>query len=825
MRNPRTLIGLAVLTVLLGVLGHRVWARGFGLRLGAAKSTLSGPHTTEAQWAVAAVTTDIAEMLQHAVDPRLAPGSVDVDVKPLGAGFEAHVRIGDRRFVLPVDLREGVWSPVTYRPIAARLLGGLGLSPSAPGEADDLAAFTARLLEAGAPALERENERLGTRLGARMVDADLHEAAALLVVAFSLREAAERLSDDRPQLLRILAHLSIAAALRDGKPPAFAGAAAASYADHLAGRDLEASRALSTLAATAEGAQAAWGRVLATRVDEDWRRLPAPRTLVERREHFRARVRAIASTQVIAELASLGAADEADWGRIVRHDLQRVDARGLVTRGLDDERAEILAVWRVTHPAGAAPDVVATLDGARIGAMTPRGPRPLPWGLWSRFFERHLVTFAARIDTFYRHSIGANQQAEAIGRDLDAQLGGLDLYPAATGFRTRGVANGDADLRRIDAAIRVTLRRPEIVPAVVWAWLEFGQQYEPVAKGMPPAVAWFGKPAPRTASLDLAHRLKSVGHNLGGVELDALWQSAPTDYRLAKVILDGRVGVQPTAARVRQLFEPRLDYDVRARRLLADALTSPADRVPVQQGTCALDVESCFAYAWTLVEAGREAEAAVVYQKTIDDERVGAVAMAHNAGWLVEYYRRHGQVARALALANAAADVGSSRGVGARAWLFECLDRLDEAEEDYGYLADRYGDRQQPIGFYYRMARVRKLKQYEARLQAALPALFPSGLQPVAPNDARQAPAAGVQVTKDSPLSRRHGIQSGDLIVALDGWRVESLQQYQAVRAFSTGDRLHMVLWRGARIDVDAEVPNRMFNIDLRSYPIRGWAE
>jgi hypothetical protein len=51
MRNPRTVIGIAVLAVLASVLGHRLWTRGTGLRLGAAPSSLSGPHTTEAQWA------------------------------------------------------------------------------------------------------------------------------------------------------------------------------------------------------------------------------------------------------------------------------------------------------------------------------------------------------------------------------------------------------------------------------------------------------------------------------------------------------------------------------------------------------------------------------------------------------------------------------------------------------------------------------------------------------------------------------------------------------------------------------------------------------
>ena len=82
-----------------------------------------------------------------------------------------------------------------------------------------------------------------------------------------------------------------------------------------------------------------------------------------------------------------------------------------------------------------------------------------------------------------------------------------------------------------------------------------------------------------------------------------------------------------------------------------------------------------------------------------------------------------------------------------------------------------------------------------------------------------------MQVTRDSALSRRFGIQAGDFIVGVDGWRVESLKQYQTVRAFSTDERMRVVLWRGVRLDVDTRAERRWFDIGLRTYPIQGWAE
>ncbi len=44
-------------------------------------------------------------------------------------------------------------------------------------------------------------------------------------------------------------------------------------------------------------------------------------------------------------------------------------------------------------------------------------------------------------------------------------------------------------------------------------------------------------------------------------------------------------------------------------------------------------------------------------------------------------------------------------------------------------------------------------------------------------------PQTGVFVNKDSEYSRAAGIRAGDIIVGLDGWRVDNRDQYQAILA------------------------------------------
>ena len=80
-------------------------------------------------------------------------------------------------------------------------------------------------------------------------------------------------------------------------------------------------------------------------------------------------------------------------------------------------------------------------------------------------------------------------------------------------------------------------------------------------------------------------------------------------------------------------------------------------------------------------------------------------------------------------------------------------------------------------------------------------------------------------ITKDSELSRTAGLQAGDLIVGLEGWRVDNLPQYRAINAFFKNDVMKISAWRTNRFDVTLTAPNRLMGIEFRTHPITGWAE
>jgi hypothetical protein len=168
--------------------------------------------------------------------------------------------------------------------------------------------------------------------------------------------------------------------------------------------------------------------------------------------------------------------------------------------------------------------------------------------------------------------------------------------------------------------------------------------------------------------------------------------------------------------------------------------------------------------------------------------------------------------------------IGSLTGVITAGHLYEDLGRFEEAEALYDQAYRRYDDPAQLLGFYYRAVIVRKEAAYNEKWRSLAPAVFPNGLQDV-PATLDAAPQSGVIIIKDNPNTIKHGIQTGDIVVGLEGFRVENLNQYYAVNAFFSKEQMKLTLWRGNLYAATIQAPNRLMGVQFRSHPIAGWAE
>jgi tetratricopeptide (TPR) repeat protein len=451
-----------------------------------------------------------------------------------------------------------------------------------------------------------------------------------------------------------------------------------------------------------------------------------------------------------------------------------------------------------------------------------RGPEVLPWGAWAEFAQRHLAMLVGRADAYYRHMLGSDAAADREKRRLKDELGTLWMFPAATAWWTKGPRGGEADFTFINQAVDRIVEAPHRQPAMAWWFIETGTKFEPVRRGLPPPRDWFVRPSPR-AMYDAASRVKHSGHPRRLADIEAMRKEAPYDYPLAVEYLTTKYGEKASADQMFDAYGTRWNYDLRVMRAVVRLISDDGARVDMLARSCALSAYECVAFGAALARLERDAEAAAAYERAFGDPAVDAVAVANNSAWLVSYYYRTRQFDRALAQAARAASTGASDGLYTAAYLDERLGRLGAAEDRYKEMAQRYESTAPLIGFYYRVSQVQKRPEYRDKWNGAISDVFPEGLVTVSTEDAK--PQHGVIVVKDSELSRKAGLQAGDIIVGLEGFRVENLHQYYAINSFDEREDMKLTAWRGRLSQVSVKAPRRLMGVEFRTYPIAGWSE
>ena len=233
---------------------------------------------------------------------------------------------------------------------------------------------------------------------------------------------------------------------------------------------------------------------------------------------------------------------------------------------------------------------------------------------------------------------------------------------------------------------------------------------------------------------------------------------------------------------------------------------------------CAIQMDSCFDYAQALDALGSRDEAARVFRKAFDEAR-DQVNASHYAAWLVRYYMDQGDKESALAVARAAAETYSGAGLITLAELLEELRSYDEALQQFEALRDRYRTDVAVNAFYVRAFLKRGDSRHKEQSARALAALFPEGVTRASIVDFQAAPLRGVLVRDDTALARQIGIVAGDVIVALDGYRVETYPQYSTIRSLTDDPSVRLVFWHEGRyFERTARLPQRRFGSTLETF-------
>ena len=181
---------IAALVCLLAALGSMIYVRGFSLQLGGTPAALQSEHKTEEDWITNEIVRDVTEMSAFA---RGTSGkSVSANVTSAQNGI---YRVSSPALLKSEQtIQPGVrmWSPDRFSPLVEAILTGVQ-----PAQNARQIVVHQRLVELTPENIATASRNISAALKTHMADAQLHDASALVIGAFGLRESSGRFHDVR----------------------------------------------------------------------------------------------------------------------------------------------------------------------------------------------------------------------------------------------------------------------------------------------------------------------------------------------------------------------------------------------------------------------------------------------------------------------------------------------------------------------------------------------------------------------------------------------------------------------------------------------------
>lgn len=786
-------------------------------------------YKTEQEWIVAEVVRALADMAYYAVhgkaaDARQLEVTVETQVDAAGAtAFDVRFPAEERTVRLKVG--DYIWSPALYAPVAAELLGAaaVGGPPADPAaESETLRALTRPRTDV----MVSESQRVSAALAARMTDVAAQEDAALLYAALGLREWSGQFYDNHGALCRLAAHLAMAASLRKDTAPGLSARIAEETLQTLAFRDqLGVLSRLDALAATKPpAATQAWIRTLRMRNTEDWRILATPETatLLERREHLIWVYSKLGDSLALEFLDRTHLDELPDWGSIILYGAYSVEAAGrFVPSGL---QAVLEDAQHTPLGLGVAPGpkqlVHALNTEPAAGPVRLKDGRPLievlDAGTWAAFTQRHLLHHVESDVVTMREWWSQDKEAEQQRVRLEAMFGELRQWPLAA---RRMATERNAYAAAMRAALPLLAARPDWIGRHKWDSLLCPPTFPADTFAVPPMESWYKPLFPAGTYFEWPKKLRESDGQLliRGPALQQMRDALPHYTQLAEAVVDDRLGSKATAADLRREFGPMVDFDLNLMIRVAEASKDdPAEYKRRYRRIGALNPERLEILAKYLADRGEKKEAAATYEEFAAHTR-DRVTVCNSMYWVINYYEDQGNQKRALEIAQQAAEVYCAEGLVNLADLYERRRQWKDAEEYYRRYAERYDHDRVLLGFYLRHEQLVGHKFDEARHRELLARFFPKGLEKVG-SDPAEPPPDGVILVGHSEEATKATLRAGDVIVALNGYRVRTYDQYRVVRTLSMDPELKLTLWRGKALHITARPPNRWFEVEVKSH-------
>jgi hypothetical protein len=110
-------------------------------------------------------------------------------------------------------------------------------------------------------------------------------------------------------------------------------------------------------------------------------------------------------------------------------------------------------------------------------------------------------------------------------------------------------------------------------------------------------------------------------------------------------------------------------------------------------------------------------------------------------------------------------------------------------------------------------------ERFAARSREVIAQAFPRGLERISIGALSGPPSDGAEILTETTESARLGLAKGHVMVALDGYRVRTMAQYQLVRAMSDAPKITLIVWDGRQYkELQGSFANRKFGSTFKDY-------
>jgi tetratricopeptide (TPR) repeat protein len=786
----------------------------------------------ESQFIVETIASDLAEQVYYAKFHRL-PDTRSFQVSAIETAdssfsaptYELEINL-DNKFnglKTKLDINGSIWSPEVYDGVGKMLANAVGLGAGTIDDADNTT-LLAKLADGSATTIEKENQKLSSELENDFGNPALHEQAAVLLGAFTLREHSGDFFEIRSPLCRITAHLAMARYLGGGNLSAVNGGMAQAMLLTLMNNQADALKKLSDIK-TNDAALTSWVRALQARNTGDYRSLDKLDGLsqIECIEWFYALDKS-ANTDIAWSKLSDVQKRIVDFVRIADEGNYSVGAgHELLALSMPLEFEEIATVYQLSHQEKLKKEeLISVLNQMpdrcfSSGSDNQTGVHIIGWGLWSGFLQRQLCHAVQHNFNFMYRQWGVPDDAKIFSAKCDQMLDGLRLYPFVRRFNCTDVASYH---KSVDDGFKVTVATPQLVPAECWNYLCYRFTPEEWYKPNPnPHVnEWFNHNPPPGTAYNPLPRLDHPSLTSHPGAVDKLHEMAPYDRNIAWYIWKTKYRTKPTYEQASSLFQRVLPYDYYAMEKVADTVQDqPAKYEQLMSQAAELNPSDYFKLA-DYFEPQNDDKAAGYIEKgnSLDPDSVRA---SYYASWLVKYYLKNGQTEAARREADFAGEVYSFVGLQAKAEFLEATGDYDGALQWFSNIEERYDDSGPVIAFCIRYKAKIGDTQFDGELKKRLGKLFPKGIEKVSFGDFQTAPNDGVLIKVATDLARVAGLKVGDVIVAIDGIRVHNFKQYNCGRDMSITPEMDLIVWQNNGYhEIKTNPPNHRFGGDFGDY-------